>query len=159
MVKEKHAGFTHRGSRITLLPFTPYALLIITKPQLDEIYAHCLSRRPNEACGLLLGRDDGRVVEVKPARNVLESPTRYAVDPLEHLHALRDAEAKGLEVIGVYHSHVKTEAYPSATDIEAAEEAQWDVDYLIVSLARNRSARVFRIADGSVTEEKLNVVD
>ncbi|MFI5342563.1 MAG: M67 family metallopeptidase, partial [Candidatus Methylomirabilales bacterium] len=66
----------------------------------------------------------------------------------------RDAESRGLEVIGVYHSHTHTPAYPSPTDVAQAPDPSWH--YLIVSLAEDAPViRSYRIVDGNISEEPV----
>lgn len=93
------------------------AVLALDLPStvLTPLWAHVREALPEEACGLLLGRH-GRVHIVRPCRNVYASPTRYAIDPADHFAAVREARAKGLEVIGAYHSHPDGPAEPSPTD-------------------------------------------
>ena len=123
----------------------------------DEMVAHCLAGLPEEACGLLAappGTPD--VVVCYPTRNVEESARLYTVDPLQHLKADRDAEARGLEIVGVFHSHTHTEAYPSPTDVAQAPDPAWH--YVVVSLREaDPVARSFRIVGGEVTEEPVEV--
>ncbi|MBI4289628.1 MAG: M67 family metallopeptidase [Chloroflexi bacterium] len=123
----------------------------------DEIIAHSREDNPNECCGLLMGAD-GKVLELRRMTNSLHSPMRYNVEPKELLQAHRDMDEKGWDIIGIYHSHTHTQAYPSATDIQLAF---WpDALYFIVSLEDSRQPRLraFRIKDGQVTEETINVV-
>ena len=68
-----------------------------------EMVAHCWAGLPLEACGLLGGLDDHATV-CYPTANVAESALVYTVDPLGFLRADRDAEARGLSVLGVFHS-------------------------------------------------------
>jgi proteasome lid subunit RPN8/RPN11 len=119
--------------------------------------AHALDELPNEACGLVAGSPDTAMVDsLYPCRNAAESGRVYEVDPLDHLKADRDAESKGLEIVGVYHSHTHTEAYPSPTDVAQAPDPGWH--YLIVSLKRPEAVvRSFRIVDGRIDEEPLDV--
>ena len=80
--------------------------------------AHCLVTYPEEGCGLLVGdQATGTVASVRPTRNIAASAQVYTVDPREHLRIDREAEASGQEVIGVFHSHTHTDAYPSPTDL------------------------------------------
>jgi [CysO sulfur-carrier protein]-S-L-cysteine hydrolase len=113
---------------------------------------------PNEACGLLGGDPaTGRVQRFYPCRNLAASSRVYTVDPKDHLHADRDAEERGFDLIGVVHSHTHTEAYPSPTDVEQALDPDWH--YVIVSLRDEAPvARSYRIADGKIAEEPI-VVD
>ena len=78
----------------------------------------------------------------------------YTVDPGEHLRADRDAEGRGLEIIGVFHSHTHTDAYPSPTDVAQAPDPTWH--YVIVSLRDLAPVvRSYRIEDGKITEEPV----
>jgi proteasome lid subunit RPN8/RPN11 len=129
---------------------------------LTAMVAHALDGLPNEACGLLVGTRSGEsadgggdeVVRFVPTRNVAESSRVYTVDPREHLRADREAEADGLEVIGVMHSHTHTTAYPSPTDVAQAPDPGWH--YLIVSLRfEDAATRSYRIVDGNISEEAI----
>ena len=124
---------------------------------------HAVAALPNEACGLLAGRD-GRVELFYPIRNEDESPTAYRFDSVEHFEAEKDREEKGWEVVGIFHSHTHSEAYPSSTDRRRAfwpdpETGQLvypNARYLIVSLAdhANPVIRAFFIRDLETVEEE-----
>jgi proteasome lid subunit RPN8/RPN11 len=80
------------------------------------ILAHARAAAPHECCGLLIGTID-RILEARATANVADDPVRrYLIDPRDHLRAMRDARARGLEVVGAYHSHPRSRAEPSATD-------------------------------------------
>lgn len=117
--------------------------------------AHCLRGLPEEACGLLAGdAATGQVLGLYPVENIAHSARVYTLDPLSHLRADRDAEAHGLEVVGVFHSHTHTDAYPSPTDVDQAPDQGWH--YVIVSLRDDQPVvRSYRIADGAVEEESV----
>ncbi len=119
--------------------------------------SHCLSGLPDEACGLLGGRSDsGEVEKCYPTRNAAESARVYTVEPRDYLHADMDAERSGLEIVGVFHSHTHTDAYPSPTDIQQAPDPTWH--YVLVSLRQTHPVvRSYRIVDGEVTEESVVV--
>ncbi len=118
------------------------------------IVAYCLRGLPEEACGLLAGGPDGEVAAWYPANNVAHSARVYTVDPLAHLRADRDAESRGLQIVGVFHSHTHTDAYPSPTDVAQAPDPDWH--YVIVSLRDEQPvARSYRIVDGAVEEESV----
>lgn len=120
--------------------------------------AHCLDGYPLEACGLIAGRPGGRAVVERayPAANAARSARVYTVEPRDLLRADRDAEAAGLELIGAWHSHTHTEAYPSPTDVAQAPDPGWH--YVIVSLRDVEPAlRSYLIEDGKITEEPVVV--
>lgn len=122
----------------------------------DEIVAHALEEEPNEACGLMAGKDD-QVVKLYRVTNAKHSPTRFYMEPQELYNAYREIEDNGWELLAIYHSHPKGQAYPSATDVELAT---WpDVRYIIVSLLDREAPliRAFRIVEGQITEEELRI--
>ncbi len=108
----------------------------------DDMIEYCLDGRPNEACGLLAG-DGDEVTQVYRMANASASPVRYALEPKEQLDVYRAIDDAGWSLGGVFHSHTRTEAYPSPTDVREARE---DVPYVIVSLATDPPViRAFRI--------------
>ncbi|MDY7105354.1 MAG: M67 family metallopeptidase [Actinomycetota bacterium] len=127
------------------------------------IVDHALHGLPDEACGLIAGpppgdtpRDqrEGRVERWYPCRNAAASSRVYTVDPRDHLKADRDAEDRGLEIIGVVHSHTHTWPWPSPTDVRQAPDPGWH--YAIVSLRHPEPMmRSFSIVDGNIAEEAV----
>ncbi len=123
--------------------------------------AHCLDGLPLEACGLLAGRPGAEagsveVLEAYPARNAAGSARLYTVEPVDLLRADRDAEARGWSLVGVWHSHTHTEAFPSPTDIAQAPDPDWH--YVLVSLRDlEPSLRSYRIVGQDVAEEEVLV--
>jgi proteasome lid subunit RPN8/RPN11 len=118
-----------------------------------EMVAHCWAGLPLEACGLLAGVGDD-ATRCYPTANVAESALVYTVDPKGFLLADRDAEARGLTILGVFHSHTHTAAYPSPTDVAQAPDPAWH--YVLVGLAQSApTVRSYRIADGNIDEEPL----
>ena len=132
-------------------------MLSLPKSAHDQMVAHCLTGVPDEACGLLGGNlETGEVVTCYPARNLAASAKLYTVDPKDHLQADRDAEASGNSIIGVFHSHTHTEAYPSPTDVAQAPDPDWH--YVLVSLRDTQPVvRSYRIVDGVITEEPVSL--
>jgi proteasome lid subunit RPN8/RPN11 len=130
-------------------------MLLLPKLVHDQMVAHCLTGLPDEACGLLGGvLETGEAVTCYPTRNLAASAKLYTVDPKEHLKADRDAESAGYSIIGVFHSHTHTEAYPSPTDVAQAPDPTWH--YVLVSLRDTQPVvRSYRIVDGSITEEPV----
>jgi [CysO sulfur-carrier protein]-S-L-cysteine hydrolase len=122
----------------------------------EQMVAHARRDYPNECCGMVAVLD-GRAVSVHAAENVAASPLRFEVDGLEVHHTIEAIEAAGGELGAIYHSHTRSEAYPSQTDINFA--AGWPgVVWLIVGLRGDEDPEVrgFRIDDGRVTELELN---
>jgi proteasome lid subunit RPN8/RPN11 len=118
--------------------------------------ATCIRALPNEGCGLLLGSADGVVSEVVPSENVADSAKVYEIEPKVLLTAFRRADEDGLEVLGVFHSHTHSEAYPSPTDVRQAPDPSWH--YVLISLSGTPAdVRSFRIEDGVVSSETVSV--
>ena len=112
--------------------------------------AHAREAYPAECCGLLVGRGD-QILLARPARNLAEDPNRFLIDPQDHIEALRDARARGLAVVGFYHSHPHSPPAASPTDIaEASYEHHF---YLIVSLATVPPALCLYVLKGGRFEE------
>jgi proteasome lid subunit RPN8/RPN11 len=128
----------------------------IAQDFLDEIVAHARDEAPNECCGLIAGAD-GRATRVHRARNEFSSPMRFNVHPQDLIRITTEIEDSGAELAGIYHSHPRSEAYPSQTDINLA--ANWpDPLWLICSLAGSAPiVRAFSIRDGEVEEVELDV--
>jgi desampylase len=104
--------------------------------------AHARDAAPAECCGVLIGTGE-RIVEAVRARNIADRPTRFEIDPKDHLDARRLARSRGLDVVGFYHSHPHSAASPSETDL--AEAYYPDLVHLIVSLATDPpETRLFR---------------
>ena len=93
--------------------------LMIAELDLEAMVAHCRRELPNEACGILGGRN-GRVESVHPVENSPPSPTRYCMDPQGQFRVLDALSRAGREVVGIYHSHPNGPAAPSRVDLEGA---------------------------------------
>jgi [CysO sulfur-carrier protein]-S-L-cysteine hydrolase len=119
----------------------------------DEIVAHARAGLPNEACGILAGVD-GRVARFFPAESDEPSPYYYRIESRDQIRIMNEIDEAGLDLVGIYHSHTSSPAFPSRTD---AEQAFWpDAVYVIVSLANPEAdVRGYRIRDMEVTEEEL----
>jgi proteasome lid subunit RPN8/RPN11 len=122
-----------------------------------ELVGHALDGLPLEACALLAGPPGtGRIDKVYPCANAAASARLYTIEPRDHLRADRDAEDRGLEIVGVFHSHTHTDAWPSPTDVAQAPDPTWR--YVIVSLKDPEPVlRSFEIVDGKITEEPVVV--
>jgi proteasome lid subunit RPN8/RPN11 len=121
----------------------------------QQMVGHAYDGLPDEACGLLAAPPGSAgVARFYPCRNAAESSRVYTVDPKDHLRADRDAEDRGLEIVGVMHSHTHTDAYPSPTDVAQAPDPGWH--YVIVSLRDVApTLRSYRIVDGVIEEEPV----
>jgi proteasome lid subunit RPN8/RPN11 len=124
----------------------------ISKAQLDDIVAHAQADAPNECCGYMR-LADGRVDEVFRAQNLRSSPYGYEIDP-KSLLAANDLDDDGFGV-AIYHSHPRSPAEPSQTDINLAHYPHWL--YVIVSLDGGPTMRAWRITDGRVEEEPVAI--
>jgi proteasome lid subunit RPN8/RPN11 len=129
-------------------------VLTLTNAHRDAMVATCIRALPNEGCGLLLGSPDGVVSEVVASVNVADSAKVYEIDSRVLLGAHRRADDEGVEVLGVFHSHTHSEAYPSPTDIRQAPDPLWH--YVLISLREAVSeVRSFRIIGEVVSEESV----
>jgi desampylase len=124
---------------------------------LDAIVRHARSAAPAECCGMLVG-DAADIAEAVSARNIADRPaTRFLIDPADHLAALRAARQRGLDVVGFYHSHPRSDAAPSATDL--AEASYPDHLFLIVGLgAAAPDIRLYRFDGGNFRPSPLVTV-
>jgi [CysO sulfur-carrier protein]-S-L-cysteine hydrolase len=122
----------------------------------EQIVAHAREDAPNECCGML-GGGDGRATTAYPATNAEASPLRYSIDAREQFDLMRRIEDAGEELVGIYHSHTRSAAYPSQTDVNLAG---WpDAVYVIVSLEGSGAPDVkgFWIRDGEISDAELLV--
>jgi [CysO sulfur-carrier protein]-S-L-cysteine hydrolase len=133
-------------------------VLKISRALLDQIVAHARADHPDEACGVIAGPAGSGVPERFIAMtNAARSPTFYEFDSMEQLAVWREMDDRDEEPVVIYHSHTATEAYPSRTDISYANEPE--AHYLLVSTADPdaEEIRSYRIGDGEVTEEEVQV--
>lgn len=134
-------------------------MLVIRADLVDAMVAHARRDHPDEACGLLAGPESrDRPERHIPMANAEHSPTFYRFDSGEQLRVWRELEACNEAPIVIYHSHTATEAYPSRTDIDLAAEP--DAHYVLVSTRDPdcHELRSYRIVDGVVTEEPVDIV-
>jgi proteasome lid subunit RPN8/RPN11 len=126
----------------------------------DATLTHARADAPLEACGLIPGSapaaDGGEPLRYVPCRNALASPVRYTIHPEDLLRVIIDADDSGGVIWGIVHSHVRSPAVPSQTDVDLAYYP--DALYLLVSLAHEPALRAWWIVDGSVHEVELELV-
>ncbi len=138
-------------------------MIYFTKEQIKKIFESCKLNYPKEACGILAGKvypeaEEFLVEEVYNMQNVSEKPEIcYFMDPKEQLKVLKEIRNKGFEMVGIFHSHTHTKAYPSARDCELAFYPE--VSYVIVSLENFDAPDIhsFRILNGKIKEIQVAV--
>jgi len=130
----------------------------ISQSLVDEMVAHAREDLPNECCGMVGGRD-GEATKVIRVANSAASPLRYEMDPQEQYNALKAIEDDdGGELLAIYHSHTKSAAYPSQTDVNQA--VAWpDQIYVIVSLADEDvpDVKAFLLKDMKIADVELQI--
>jgi [CysO sulfur-carrier protein]-S-L-cysteine hydrolase len=129
----------------------------------ERIVAHARRDHPDEACGIVAGPEGSdRPVRLVEMTNAERSPTFFRFDSSEQLKVWRDLDDRDEVPVVIYHSHTATAAYPSRTDIGLASEP--DAHYVLVSTAECGNDdgpvefRSFRIVEGVVTEEEVEVI-
>ena len=141
-------------------------MLAIAPPFFDEIIRHCQKEYPKEACGIFAGTaaqglpgiDQPRtVVAVYPMRNVEDSPIGYSMDAKEQLLVEKRMRQAGQRMIGIYHSHTATAAYPSSVDVSLALSP--DLSYVLVSLKDRQKPDVksYRIDGATIAPEAVEI--
>jgi len=110
----------------------------------EQVIAHARAEFPNECCGLIAGHGD-TATRVLPATNAEGTPFMYVMDPREQMELMDAIDDAGEDLVAIYHSHTRSAAYPSKTDVELALVA--DPLYVIVSLqdAEQPVIRAFRL--------------
>jgi proteasome lid subunit RPN8/RPN11 len=130
----------------------------IPQAMIDEMVAHAREDLPNECCGLIGGEED-EARTLYRARNAFASPFSYRVDPADQYRIIeKEMRDRGEELVAIYHSHTKSPAYPSQTDLN--EAVSWPEQvYLIVSLADPEApdVKAFWLKDGKIAEAELVV--
>ena len=133
----------------------------IDRALLDEIIAHAVRDAPNECCGLIVGRD-GAARAAHAVENLAASPFRFDIDGRELIkYAFADGEEGEDALVGIYHSHTRSDPYPSQTDVNYA--VNWPgVEWLIVGVPKKGSdaepkVRSYLIEDGVIREVDVEV--
>jgi [CysO sulfur-carrier protein]-S-L-cysteine hydrolase len=130
--------------------------LTLSRKHWQEMLNHVESHAPLEACGVLAGKQE-RVEKVILVRNQAQSRVRFVMDPYEQLQAFEWIDSRGLDLLGIFHSHPSGPHTPSETDIA---EAAYEVVHIIWSKNQNVwTARGFWIENGRTTEVSLQIVD
>ncbi|MEU7145141.1 M67 family metallopeptidase [Nocardia sp. NPDC046473] len=135
-------------------------MLVIRADLVEAMVAHARADHPDEACGIIAGPEDSDRPERYVAMvNAERSPTFYRFDSGEQLKVWRAMDDADETPVVIYHSHTATEAYPSRTDVSYASEPF--AHYVLISTRdpEQHELRSYRIVDGEVTEEPVQIVD
>lgn len=138
-------------------------MLGLSREAYNGMLAHAVAGLPLESCGLFAAASEDGAAEIfYPMVNAAASESIYEFDGAEHLAVEKQAEEAGLIVIGVMHSHTRSTAYPSPTDV--AQASRFDPlgvwHHVIVSLKHPEPAlRSYRIVGGFIEEEEVQVRD
>lgn len=130
----------------------------VSRAVYEAMVAHALEERPFECCGLLAGTG-GSIIVSHRAKNAADLfGIRYEIEPREFLRLNHEIDDADLDLIGVYHSHPFTRAFPSPTDLAQAWEGYV---YVIVSLTDflHPVVKAYTIADGRVAEQPIEIVE
>jgi desampylase len=140
-----------------IAPAPEHITVVVASRVLSAIVEHARRAAPNECCGLLIGTAD-RIDDSVPTTNLAYSPSRFTVDPREHLALAKRLRGSGRDIVGAYHSHPRSPAVPSPTDV--AEAYYPDFIHMIASLMEPFApdVRAYRIRGSEVTNIAL-VVD
>jgi proteasome lid subunit RPN8/RPN11 len=135
-------------------------VLQIRRELVDEIVAHARRDHPDEACGVIAGPEGSDTPErFIPMLNAARSPTFYEFDSGDLLRLYREMDAEDEVPVVIYHSHTATDAYPSRTDVSYASEPE--AHYVLVSTKEpdQHQFRSYRIVDGVINEEPVEIVE
>lgn len=129
--------------------------LQIPKNLYDEMLLHCRESYPNEACGILAGKEN-KASKIYKMSNIEKSPVSYFMDSKEQFKAMKDIREHNLKMLAIFHSHPSSPAYPSNKDLTLAFYE--DSIYIIVSLIEKEPAvKGYLIREGTVEEVAIAV--
>lgn len=123
----------------------------------EAMFAHAVWAYPNEACGLLAMDVDGEMKMVLCLTNTDASEHRFTIDPVEHYGCVAFAEKLGWHIGGIFHSHTKSEAYPSDSDVGGGGDPSWLQVIVGPVVGPNPAVRAFRFGEGIVDEASVTV--
>ncbi len=129
----------------------------IARPLLEQIVEHAVRDAPNECCGVVASRD-GAATAVHETENLAASPFRFEIDGLTLMRLIDEIDDGGEELVAIYHSHTRSQPYPSQTDVNFA--ALWPgVEWLIVGVPKDGEPEVrsYLIEDGAIRAAELEV--
>src|SRR3954469_1696205 len=128
----------------------------VARDVVEQIIDHARADAPRECCGFLVGTS-AEIEDRLPMRNIAGGESRFHIDPKDHIELNRSLRGSGRQIVGVYHSHPRSAATPSPSDITDAHYP--DFVHVIVSLAEadRPVVRAFSIRDGGAIELRLDV--
>ena len=131
------------------------APLELPRPLADQIAEHARAGLPDEACGLVSGIG-ATATRFHPASNADPSPFRYSIDAQDLLRIVTDIDDAEEDLLAIYHSHTRSPAFPSRTDVDLAF---WPAAaYLIVSLASEPpDLKAYTIREGRIERRQLQI--
>ena len=129
-------------------------MINIKKQVIEAIIAHAEKEAPVEACGYLAG-ENGVITRYYELTNVDHSPEHFSFDPAEQFNVVKHARNENLEIMANYHSHPASPARPSQEDIHLAYDP--GISYFIVSLVGDPEIKSFKIKNGVVTPQKIEI--
>lgn len=132
-------------------------MLTLPRAMVDQVLAHARRDHPDEACGVIAGRD-GTATRVFEMDNADRSPTGFTFDSAQWLTVYREIDDADEELLAVYHSHTMTEAYPSRTDVLWSRTTEFQHWLLVSTRSEDDEVRSYVITDGEVVEETVVVV-
>lgn len=131
--------------------------ITICRRDMNSLFEHAREGYPEEVCGILAG-NDYVVKHVYRMTNTEHSPVSYFMDPSEQFRVMKDLRERGLRMVGIYHSHPDSPAYPSAKDVSLAFYD--DAVYVIISLMDGvPTCKGFSIREGDVKEVEIDVIE
>jgi len=131
--------------------------MILSKKQINYIIEHVKREYPKEACGIIVGTNF-KIKKIYRMKNISEKPEIcYFMDIKEQFKIFKRIRNQSLELLGIYHSHTHSEAYPSSRDVEMAYYD--NVIYLIVSLSNYAKPNInaYKIRYGKIKKEQIEV--
>lgn len=131
--------------------------LKLSTEHLRQMDAHCRVHAPEEACGILAGRNE-TVVSVHPAENILHRNYAYEVNPQDQIRIFSEIYDRDLDDIAYFHSHPVSEPFPSPTDVRQVHIGT--IRLVILSLrGPDPEARSFLVGEGEIEEEPIEIID
>ena len=133
-------------------------MILQLQPQhVDSVKAETKRVQPVEACGMLFGvlsEDKAVVKEVVFAVNKLNSPLKFEIDPVDAVVAFAGAEKKGLDFIGLFHSH-PAPAEPSLLDLKGMK--LWGDAFWLIYSSVDGDLAAYRLLDGELEQVTISI--